>query len=320
MTTPWPAQSWLSTSDLRNLLSLSNFEVVHDGASVLLPIDIPLLSSLLNNVCVKLPGLREGALVNYFVCRPVTRATPPSPSSVSVICPCKDEKGTIRDAVARTPLMGKATELIFVDGSSSDGTREEIVAVIDEYRGPLTLRLVDQQDGSGKGDAVRKGFAAANNDVLMILDSDLTVPPEDLPKFYEALVSGKGDFINGVRLVYPMEGHAMRFINHMGNKFFSVALSSVLQQPIKDSLCGTKALFRRDYERIASERRYFGDFDPFGDFDLLFGAARLNMKITDLPVRYRERTYGSTKISRFKHGALLIKMTFIGFKKLRMGF
>jgi glycosyltransferase involved in cell wall biosynthesis len=239
--------------------------------------------------------------------------------SVTVICPCRNEKGNIRQAVERTPLMGPATELIFVDGNSTDGTVEEIQSVIREYHGPLQLRYLPQGDGKGKGDAVRKGFAVAHNDILMILDSDLTVPPEDLPRFYRALVLNKGDFINGVRLIYPMEGEAMRFLNLLGNKFFSVALSWVLEQPIKDSLCGTKVLHRRDYETIAANRGFFGEFDPFGDFDLLFGAARLNMKIVDMPVRYRARTYGDTKISRFSHGWLLLKMTAFGFKKLRMG-
>ena len=235
------------------------------------------------------------------------------------MCPCRNEKGNIREAVARTPVMGAGTELIFVDGSSNDGTVEEIEAVMREYKGPLELKLVHQGDGKGKGDAVRKGYAAASYPVLMILDSDLTVPPEDLPKFYRALVAGKGEFINGVRLVYPMEGEAMRFLNLLGNKFFSLALSWLLEQPIKDSLCGTKVLYREAYDRIADNRSFFGDFDPFGDFDLLFGAARLNLKIVDLPVRYRARTYGDTKISRFSHGWLLLKMTAFGFKKLRLG-
>jgi glycosyltransferase involved in cell wall biosynthesis len=262
--------------------------------------------------------VRELALVDYFVARPEAQHQPERMPSVSVICPCRNEKGNIREAVQRTPLMGPKTELIFVDGNSNDGTVEEIEAVIAEYRGPLELRLVLQGDGKGKGDAVRKGFNASKYDVLMILDSDLTVPPEDLPKFYRALVHQKGEFINGVRLVYPMEGEAMRFLNLLGNKFFSTMLSWVLEQPIKDSLCGTKVLYRRDYDVIAANRGYFGEFDPFGDFDLLFGAARLNMRIVDLPVRYRARTYGETKIDRFSHGWLLLKMTAFGFSKLRM--
>lgn len=318
--THWPDQNWLSMTDVHNLLYLTGYEVFRQGTDILMPAHVPGASTVLNRVLAQLPVARSVSLVGYFVARaqPVTVSSGPEPT-VSVICPCRNEKGNIREAVARTPLMGSATELVFVDGNSSDGTVEEIEAVIRDYRGPLTLRLVHQGDGKGKGDAVRKGFAAAKNDVLMILDSDLTVPPEDLPKFYQALVSGKGEFINGVRLVYPMEGQAMRFLNLLGNKFFSSALSWLLEQPIKDSLCGTKVLYRRAYEQIASHRSFFGDFDPFGDFDLLFGAARLNMRIVDLPVRYRARTYGETKISRFSHGWLLLKMTAFGFKKLRMG-
>lgn len=315
----WPDQNWLSMADIENLLYLSGYEVFRRGTDVLMPAALPGASQIANRVMAKLPIVRELALVDYFVARADPQTDPKSLPSVSVICPCRNEKGNIREAVARTPLMGPATELIFVDGNSSDGTVEEIETVIREYTGPLQLRLVLQGDGKGKGDAVRKGFAAAKNDVLMILDSDLTVPPEDLPKFYRALVSQKGEFINGVRLVYPMEGEAMRFLNLLGNKFFSAALSWVLEQPIKDSLCGTKVLYRQDYERIASHRAFFGDFDPFGDFDLLFGAARLNMRIVDLPVRYRARTYGETKIDRFAHGWLLLKMTAFGFGKLRMG-
>ena len=319
--TRWPEQNWLSMDDIGNLLYLSGLEVFRRGTDVLMPARIPLVSAVANRVVGKLPMARELALVDYFVARavPVPDVKPQSLPTVSVICPCRNERGNMREAVLRTPLMGPHTELIFVDGNSTDGTVEEIEAIIREYKGPLSLKLVLQGDGKGKGDAVRKGFAAATNDVLMILDSDLTVPPEDLPKFYRALVTGKGEFINGVRLVYPMEGEAMRFLNLLGNKFFSTALSWVLEQPIKDSLCGTKVLYRKDYNVVAANREFFGDFDPFGDFDLLFGAARLNMRIVDLPVRYRARTYGETKISRFSHGWLLLKMTAFGFKKLRMG-
>jgi SAM-dependent methyltransferase len=317
--TPWPEQNWLSMDDIENLLYLSDFDVVRRGTDILLPLDVPVVSDLANRIIAKAPGLRQTALVSYFVARPASVQFADPLPSVSVICPCRNEKGNIREAVARTPVMGPRTELIFVDGNSTDGTVEEIDAVMREYKGPLDLVSIPQGEGKGKGDAVRKGFAAARNDVLMILDSDLTVPPEDLPKFYRALATGKGEFINGVRLVYPMEGQAMRFLNLLGNKFFSLALSWLLEQPIKDSLCGTKVLHRSDYERIANNRAFFGDFDPFGDFDLLFGAARLNMKIVDLPVRYRARTYGDTKISRFSSGWLLLKMTAFGFKKLRMG-
>lgn len=316
--TQWPEQNWLSMTDIESLLNLAGYEVFRRGTDVLAPLEVPVLSNLTNRVTAKLPIARELSLVDYFVARPVPQTEVNPLPSVSVICPTRNEKGNIREAILRTPVMGPRTELVFVDGNSSDGTFEEIQEAMRDYQGPLTLRLIPQGDGKGKGDAVRQGFAAAKNDVLMILDSDLTVPPEDLPKFYRALVRGKGDFINGVRLVYPMEGEAMRFLNQIGNKFFSVALSWVLDQPIKDSLCGTKVLYKKDYDIIANNRGFFGDFDPFGDFDLLFGAARQNLRIIDLPVRYRARTYGETKISRFRHGWLLLKMTAFGFRKLRM--
>jgi SAM-dependent methyltransferase len=316
--TPYPQQNWLSMDDINNLLGLAGFEVIRRGTDVLLPIHVPLVSELANRVIAKLPVVREVALVDYFVARAVSLVEVRPAPSVSVICPCRNEKGHIREAVERTPVMGPKTELIFVDGNSNDGTVEEIQAVMREYTGPLKLRLLHQGAGKGKGDAVRKGFAAAENELLMILDADLTVPPEELPKFYRAIVRENAEFINGVRLVYPMEDEAMRFLNLLGNKFFSLALSWLLEQPIKDSLCGTKVLRKTDYERIVANRAYFGDFDPFGDFDLLFGAARLNLKIGDMPVRYRARVYGETKISRFTHGWLLLKMTGYGFLKLRL--
>ena len=317
--TPWPEQNWLSMNDIANLLYLSGFQLVRRGTDVLVPADLPLVSEVANRVLVKLPGLREAALVHYFVARAVPEVDVAPLPSVSVVCPCRNEKGNIRAAVARTPQMGKKTELVFVDGSSTDGTVAAIERHVANPPEGLSIRLLHQGDGRGKGDAVRKGFAAAKNDLLFILDADLTVPPEDLPKFYAALAEGKGEFVNGTRLVYPMEGEAMRFLNLLGNKFFSVTLSAILEQRLKDTLCGTKVLRRTDWDRIVAGREFFGDFDPFGDFDLLFGAAKQNMKIVEMPIRYRDRTYGETKISRFRHGWLLARMTWFAYRKFRGG-
>ena len=234
---------------------------------------------------------------------------------MSVIVPARNEAGNIKSIFERTPKMGRETELVFVEGHSKDDTYAAIRREAEAH--PSTRSLILQQSGIGKADAVRLGFAKATGDVLMILDADLTVPPEDLPRFYDALVSGKGEFINGVRLVYPMEKEAMQTLNFFGNKFFSLAFSWLLGQPIKDTLCGTKVLWKEDYERIAANRSYFGDFDPFGDFDLIFGAAKLNLKIIDLPIRYRERTYGSTNISRWKHGLLLFRMIAFAARRIK---
>jgi SAM-dependent methyltransferase len=315
---PIRQQNWLGMQDLQNLLELNHFEVIRSGMTQLLPVGLPVIAPLVNRYLAALPGIRHLALTQYFVCKLAGGGGPIASRdySCSVIVPCKNERGNIDEIVARTPEMGRGTEIIFVDGSSTDGTVQAIEQHLREGT-RLRMRLIHQGDGKGKGDAVRKGFAAATGDVLFILDADLTVPPEDLPKFYAAIAEGKGEFINGSRLVYPMEGEAMRFLNALGNKFFGLALSSILEQRLKDTLCGTKVLFRRDYERIAKARTFFGDFDPFGDFDLLFGAAKQNLKIVELPIRYRARTYGDTKISRFRNGFQLARMTSLAHRKFR---
>jgi len=318
---PVAQQNWLGMEDLENLLELNHFEIIRSGTAQLFPARAPLLAPVANRYLAWLPGLRALALTQYFVCKPAAGGgpVPTRDYSCTVVVPCRNERGNIDDIVSRTPEMGKGTEIVFVDGDSTDGTVEAIQRHIDAGTRPR-LRLVRQGGGLGKGDAVRKGFAAATGDVLFILDADLTVPPEDLPKFYAAIAEGKAEFVNGSRLVYPMDGEAMRFLNSLGNKFFGLALSAILEQRLKDTLCGTKVLFRRDYERLAAARSFFGEFDPFGDFDLLFGAAKQNLKIVELPIRYRARTYGETKISRFRHGALLARMTLHAFRKFREAF
>ena len=234
---------------------------------------------------------------------------------MSVVVAARNEAGNIAQIFDRVPDMGAGTELIFVEGNSSDDTWGAIEREI--ARRPAVNAHLFKQPGKGKGDAVRTGFREATGDVLMILDADMTVPPEDLPRFYEAWRSGKGEFVNGVRLVYPMEDRAMRFFNHVGNKFFSLAFTWLLSQSIKDTLCGTKVLSKRSYETIAANRGYFGEIDPFGDFDLIFGAAKYNLKIVDLPVRYGERTYGETNIQRWSHGMLLLRMVVKAMRKIK---
>ncbi len=313
---PQPDQSWLALEDIQNLLSLAGFQTIHKGFKVLLPVRVPFLSEFCNRVLANLPLLRKLALVELVIARPAPVPVPEETLSCTVVIPARNERGNIEAAVDRTPAMGRRTEIVFVEGNSTDGTGEEIERVI-AARPDREIRLIRQMNGTGKGDAVRKGFAAATGDVLMILDADLTMPPEELPKFFRALASGRGEFINGSRLVYPMEEQAMRFLNILGNKFFSRAFTYLLDQRFKDTLCGTKVLYFRDYKRIAAGRAYFGEFDPFGDFDLIFGAAKLDLKIVEVPIRYRERAYGTTQISRFRHGWLLLRMTLFALRRIK---
>ena len=314
LTTKGPDENWVTPSDVSNLLRLTGFELVSESQHILLPMRIPLVSAFVNRWLAPLPVLRWFTLVNLALVR-IAPSEAATPQSVSVIVPARNERGNIAGIVERVPRMGPADEIIFVEGHSSDGTWDEIQAVVARYP-DRRLRAL-RQSGRGKGDAVRAGFSAATGDLLMILDADLTVAPEDLPKFYKALTSGLGEFINGSRLIYPMEREAMRFANMVGNKFFALAFSYLLGQPLKDTLCGTKALSRQHYDRIAAARMYFGDFDPFGDFDLLFGAAKQGLRIVELPVRYRERTYGTTNIRRWVHGWLLLRMTAFAARKMK---
>jgi SAM-dependent methyltransferase len=311
---PQLPQNWLTVEDLTNLLSLSDFEVIRTSSEIMWPLWTPLVNELCNRYLVKLWPFRWFGITNVTIARPRPRPVEVEPI-VSVVVPARNEAGNISAVFDRLPQMGAGTELIFVEGHSGDGTYAAIEREIAKRQRPLTKLF--RQTGKGKGDAVRLGFANATGEVLMILDADLTVPPEDLPRFYEAWRSRQGEFINGVRLVYPMQQHAMRFFNLAGNKFFSLAFTWLLGQSVKDTLCGTKVLSKADYERIAANRAYFGEIDPFGDFDLIFGAARLNLKIVDLPVRYRERTYGETNIQRWSHGALLLKMVALAMRRIK---
>ena len=313
---PYPYQNWLPSEDIINLLNLSGFDVIRSDSYLMLPKRIWPFTTFCNYFLSLLPGFRFLNLVDLVIARPTPAARRDEDLSVSVIVPCRNERGNIEDAIKRIPKMGRETEIIFVDGNSTDGTVEEIKRQIKEHP-ECKISLIHQGDRSGKGDAVRKGFAAAKGDVLVVQDADLTAPPEDLPKFFRALRDGKGEFINGSRLVYPMERQAMRFLNLLGNKFFGTLFSWLLGQRFRDTLCGTKMIHRKDYELIAANRSYFGDFDPFGDFDLIFGAVRQNLKVVEVPVTYRARTYGVTNISRFKHGWLLLKMSWVAFKKIK---
>jgi 2-polyprenyl-3-methyl-5-hydroxy-6-metoxy-1,4-benzoquinol methylase len=310
-----PRENWFGESTFASLFALAGLEPVHVDDRVLLPLEVPGVAELLNQGVAKLRPFRFGALYRLYTLRKVEQSRPKKPT-VTVVVPARNEKGNILPAALRTPLMGSRTELIFVEGGSTDGTYERIEEVVRTYQGPLTLSYC-KQPGKGKADAVREGFRRATGDVLMILDADLTVPPEDLPKFYDAMVSGRADYVHGNRMVYPMESQAMRFLNKLGNAGFARLFSFLMDQPIKDTLCGTKVLWRTDYLRLAANRAYFGDFDPFGDFDLIFGATKLNLKILEIPVRYRSRVYGETNISRFRHGLILAKMSLFAARKLK---
>ncbi len=317
--TKTPTQNWLNTKDVTNLLFIAGFDVYRNSKRFIFPFYIPLLAELLNLVLAKFPFFRFFSLNTYSFAKPLpvsNEADYKTKYSTTVVIPARNESGNIENAITRLPKFGKHVEIIFIEGNSTDDTWLKIQEIQQKYASTHDIKI-GQQKGKGKGDAVREGYKIATGDILMILDADLTVPPEDIPKFYDAIAGSKGDFINGTRLVYPMDKEAMRFLNLLGNHFFSWAFTWLLEQRFKDTLCGTKVMFRKDYVKLTKNRKYFGEFDPFGDFDLLFGAHKLNLKIVEIPIRYRERTYGSTNISRFKHGLILLRMCAFASRKCK---
>lgn len=309
-----PAQNVMSPGDIRGLAELADFEVIKSESRLLSPLRLLGVGRFVNRFISMLPGIRHLSFRHYTVCR-TWRERATDVKSCSVIVPVRNERGNVEPAVLRIPRFCDDMEIIFVEGNSSDGSYEEIERVAAAYP-ELDIKVM-RQPGKGKADAVFTAFDAARGDVLMILDGDLTMPPEQLPKFWEAIKSGKGEFINGSRLVYPMEDEAMQFLNLVANKSFSIAFTWLLSQRFTDTLCGTKVLRRSDYARMKKGRAYFGDFDPFGDFDLIFGAAKLNLRCVDVPIRYAARTYGSTQISRFSHGLMLIRMVIFAFFRIK---
>lgn len=307
--------TFVTRVDLENIAKVAGFEIVRQRLAVYCPWKIFGFGTAINRVMPLLPLARWLSLTSVVVMRPLV---PSSQQGVSCVIPARNEHGNIENALKRFPDLGREAEIIFVEGHSTDGTWEEILRVSTVYREQFRI-LAAQQTGKGKADAVRLGFSHAREDLLVILDADLTMPPEMLSRFAFAYDQGHGDFINGSRLVYPMEGAAMRFLNRMGNVFFAKMLSAVLDVRLGDSLCGTKLLTRHDYERMVAWRKDFGEFDPFGDFELLFPAAELGLEIVDVPVRYLARTYGETNIQRFRHGLQLLKMTWVGLVRIKMG-
>ncbi len=310
---PQRIQNWVTTADINNFLTLADYEMIKTENCIIFPINIIGISYFLNKFVAYLPGINRLTLTHFVVAR--ARVAASKRLSVTILVPCRNERENIESVITRTPQFGLSQEFIFVEGWSRDGTYEEIERVRQKY--PDRDIKLFKQSGKGKGDALRLGFSKASGDVLMILDADLTVSPEELPKFYAAIETNRGEFINGSRLVYPLEKEAMRFLNLLANKIFGLFFSWLLGQRFKDTLCGTKVLAKRHYDEIAAHRAYFGDFDPFGDFDLIFGATKLNLKILELPIRYKERRYGTTQIQRFRHGVLLLRMCLFAMRKMK---
>jgi len=315
--TPQVYKNWLPTDEIKNLLYLSNFQMIKEHNRMLFPIYIPLFSTLINTFIAKMPLIKNICLNRFVIVKPLDQRSLNKERSVSIIIPARNEKGTIGKIVSEIPVIGKKTEIIFIEGHSIDGTRQEIKQIINKYKSK-DIRLILQEKKSGKADAVHLGFAAAKGEILIIFDADLSVPIKDIKKFYEALISQKGEFVSGSRLIYPMEKKSMRLLNLIGNIIFGKIFTWLLEHHVTDTLCGTKAIWKKDYRRIRKTIKSFGDFDPFGDFELLFAASRMNLKHIEIPIRYKARIYGKSNIHRWRHFLLLLRMCWIAFWRFKI--
>jgi SAM-dependent methyltransferase len=312
---PQPPINLLSDSDFINILDLADFESIRYEVRQLVPKRLLGLGTFINRFVAPLPLVNRLCLRTYVVARS-RRSIQLEELAATVVIPCRNERGNIEAAVQRLPEFGRRLEILFVEGNSTDATYEECLRIKEAYSDIRNIRVL-KQPGRGKADAVRKGFEEAAGDVLIILDADLTVPPEAVPKFYAAIASGKGEFVNGTRLVYPMEKGSMQALNLVANRLFAYVFSYLINQRFTDTLCGTKALRKSSYETIAENRSYFGNFDPFGDFDLILGASKQSFKILEIPIHYAARTHGATQISRFRDGFKLVRMVLFAYRKLK---
>jgi hypothetical protein len=304
-----PFSNWANPKDIESVLKLTGWTLVHNECAILVPFRLLGLGDTVNRwVAPLLPFL---CMTRFYVCRNIQlqRAV-----LCSIIVPCRNEAGHIGQIIPRTPVFGEI-EWIFVEGHSKDDTWDRIKELPASH--PSSRIRMIQQTGRGKGNAVREGLALATGDMVFILDSDLSTPPEELPLFYKAMVEGKCDFANGNRLYYPMQAKAMRFLNQIANWFFGISFSWLLGTPVKDTLCGTKVMWRKDFEAAVALRPYLESIDPFGDFDMLFGANLLHLRILDVPVHYCDRQYGATNISRWRHGMMLLRMMWLAARKIR---
>ena len=301
------APNWVSENDVHGFLKLAGFRSVRKHRLILFPKGVPGLSAFMNGFLARLPGLRRLCLMQVMVARPTVEPRREDDVTVSVIVPCRNEVGNVKHAVERIPAMGKATEVLFCDDRSTDGTAHEVRRMQELYP-EKNIRLIEGP-GICKAENVWTGFRAARGDVLMILDADLTVMPEELPIFLRALVWSRGDFVNGSRLVYPMQENAMKVVNILGNKVFGLLFSFLLDQRIKDTLCGTKVLWRKDWLRMEAHLGSWGIKDVWGDYELLFGASKQHLEIVEVPVHYQERLHGVTKMTRvFANGLRMLRI------------
>ena len=309
--------NFLPYSYLDNLFSICNLEVIRNEKIITLPIYIPFFTNLINRI-FRLPLLNIFCLSNITILKKKDQNFSNNKDlRVSFIIPCKNEENNIKTFENEIKNSNQSNEYLFGDDNSMDKTIDEI----DKLSKKLNNNKILKYNGPGvcKSENVYKGIELSSGDIIVVYDADLTVDFKDVEFSIDILKNTNADFINCTRMIYPQKDGAMKFSNFIGNSIFANLFSLLFRKKITDTLCGTKIFFKKDWVKIKKNITGLGVKDLWGDFDLLIGAYKNNLKITEVPVTYHERKEDNTKMtSVFLNGIRMLSIVLVAFYKLRL--
>ncbi len=309
--------NFLPSSYLDNLYSSCNLELIRQEKIIALPINIPFLTKIINRI-FRLPLLNFFCMSNIAILKKkIKNSSNHKDLKISFIIPCKNEQDNIKVFEQKINENTEPDEYLFGDDNSSDKTSDEIDKLIEK----LSDKKIIKYNGPGicKSENVYKGIDLSSGDIIVIYDADHTVSFEDIKFSVSIMKKTNVDFINCTRMIYPQKDGAMKFANFIGNTIFASLFSLLFKKKITDTLCGTKIFYKKDWEKIKENTSQWGMKDLWGDFDLLIGAYKNNLKITEVPVTYYERRENETKMTSLISNTL--RMFFIviySYYKLRL--
>tara|TARA_B110000977_G_scaffold125183_1_gene160299 strand:+ start:1495 stop:2904 length:1410 start_codon:yes stop_codon:yes gene_type:complete len=309
--------NFLPYSNLRKIFLNTNFEIVKNEKIIFFPFQFSLLTKFINQI-FRFPVLNFFCMINLTVLKKVQKKNYQAEGKkISFIIPCKNEGGNIKFFYEKIINSTINAEFLFGNDNSSDNTLDEIK----KLQQAIPNKEIKIYDGPGvcKSENVYKGINLASGEIILIYDADLTVSFDDLVNSINLLLKTDADFINCTRMIMPQQKNAMKFLNFYGNLFFAFLFSILFKQKITDTLCGTKIFFKKDWEQIKKYNNTWGAKDLWGDFDLLLGAYKNNLKIVENPISYTDRKEDETKMTGIiKNSIRMLIITFVAYYKLRI--
>ena len=308
--------NFLPSSYLSNLYSSCNLEIIRSEKIIALPINVPILTDLINKI-FRLPILNWFCVLNVTILKKINTKISKENQKISFIIPCKNEENNIPLFKDHIKSLSDRYEFLFGDDISTDQTMLEI----NKIKSELNDKKINSYNGPGicKSENVYKGIEISNGDIIVIYDADLTVSFDDIEFAIKILINSNADFINCTRMIYPQKEGAMKKLNFIGNSFFAILFSLLFKKKITDTLCGTKIFYKKDWVKIKQDISNWGTKDLWGDYDLLIGAYKNNLKILEVPVTYYERTSGETKMTNvFKNAFRMFYISIYAYYKLRL--